>query len=270
MNQGSGRTYEYSGETTEWEDILIKRGITTKEDVLLGKGLNPEDFIKPEVPVVDEPDRDQLQAERLNEMNLDELEDAEYDEFADSKALDEYRQQRMKEMKMAAVRNRFGEVVSIVKDDWVREVTEASQNCIVIIHLFEDSLIECQVMDECLAVLAPKFKYLKFLRIKSTHAIENWPERNLPTLFIYDQGALRTQLVKLNQIGGKSAKAADLEWYLVKQGIITDSELDEDPRECAAASKRSPVTGIRGVRSGGYRTGASGDLSDNDDEDDED
>jgi len=41
--QGSGTTYAYSGETTEWEDILISKGITTKESVLLGKGLNPED-----------------------------------------------------------------------------------------------------------------------------------------------------------------------------------------------------------------------------------
>lgn len=41
--QGTGTTYAYSGETTEWEDILIKKGITTKENVLLSKGLNPAD-----------------------------------------------------------------------------------------------------------------------------------------------------------------------------------------------------------------------------------
>ena len=40
---GSGRTYAVSGETTEWEDILIKKGIRTKEEVLLEKGLNPAD-----------------------------------------------------------------------------------------------------------------------------------------------------------------------------------------------------------------------------------
>jgi hypothetical protein len=44
--QGSGVSYKYSGETTEWEDILIKKGITTKESVLLSKGLNPEDVRK--------------------------------------------------------------------------------------------------------------------------------------------------------------------------------------------------------------------------------
>lgn len=41
--QGSSKTYEHSGETTEWEDILIKKNITTREDVLLSKGLNPLD-----------------------------------------------------------------------------------------------------------------------------------------------------------------------------------------------------------------------------------
>jgi hypothetical protein len=39
----TGKTYEISGETTEWEDILIKKGIRTREEVLLEKGLNPSD-----------------------------------------------------------------------------------------------------------------------------------------------------------------------------------------------------------------------------------
>lgn len=41
--QGTGKTYEISGETTEWEDILIKKGIKTREEVYLEKGLNPND-----------------------------------------------------------------------------------------------------------------------------------------------------------------------------------------------------------------------------------
>lgn len=41
--QGSSTTYAYSGETTEWEDILIKKGITTRTEVLLSKGLDPND-----------------------------------------------------------------------------------------------------------------------------------------------------------------------------------------------------------------------------------
>lgn len=41
--QGTGKTYEHSGNTTEWDDILIKKGIITHEQALLNKGLNPAD-----------------------------------------------------------------------------------------------------------------------------------------------------------------------------------------------------------------------------------
>jgi hypothetical protein len=41
--QGTGKSYEISGETTEWEDILIRKGIKTLEEVYLEKGLNPDD-----------------------------------------------------------------------------------------------------------------------------------------------------------------------------------------------------------------------------------
>ncbi len=37
------KRYEYSGETTEWEDILIQKGIATREGALLSRGLNPDD-----------------------------------------------------------------------------------------------------------------------------------------------------------------------------------------------------------------------------------
>lgn len=152
------------------------------------------------------------------------------DEFADTRILDAYRQIRLNELREAAVKNRFGELVDIVKNDWIREVTDASVLCTVIVHLYEDSLVECQLVDEAMRALAPRFKYLKFLRIKSTHAIENWPEKNLPAIFIYADGVMKMQIVTLAHLYGKSMKAADLEWYLVEKGVITDSELDDNPR----------------------------------------
>lgn len=128
------------------------------------------------------------------------------------------------------MKNRFGELIDIVKNDWIREVTDASVSCTVIVHLYEDSLVECQLVDEAMRALAPRFKYLKFLRIKSTHAIENWPEKNLPAIFIYADGVMKMQIVTLTHLYGKSMKASDLEWYLVEKGYITDSELDDNPR----------------------------------------
>jgi hypothetical protein len=36
----SGKSYAVSGDTTEWDDILIKKGITTMENVLLGRTIH--------------------------------------------------------------------------------------------------------------------------------------------------------------------------------------------------------------------------------------
>lgn len=55
--------------------------------------------------------------------------------------------------------------------------------------------------------LAPKFKYIKFVKIRSTQAIENWPEKNLPTVFFYHGGELKTQLITLSSVGGKKMTA---------------------------------------------------------------
>eukprot|EP01039_Chlorochromonas_danica_P008720 gene8720-9610_t len=193
MNQGSGSTYAYSGQTTEWEDILIKKGIRTKEEVLLEKGLNPLDFIEKK-----EDEEEPEVEDKLAKLDLDELDELE-DDYEDDRILEHYRQQRLQEMKQAMVKNRFGELLDIIKDDWVREVTDGSKSCPVVVLLYDNALIECRLMEEALRVLAAKFRYIKFLKIKYNHAIENWPERNLPTVFVYVDGALKTQLITLKQ-----------------------------------------------------------------------
>lgn len=57
-------------------------------------------------------------------------------------------------------------------------------------------------MNDILLTLAPKFRHVKFLKIRSTLAVPNWPEQNLPTLFVYHEGALATQLLTARTIGG--------------------------------------------------------------------
>lgn len=118
-----------------------------------------------------------------------------------------YRQRRIAEIKQATVKNRFGEVVEIIKDEWIREVTDGSKSCPVVVHLYQDSFIECQLVDEAMHKLARQFKYVKFLRIKYNQAIENWPEKNLPALFVYENGVMKTQLITLNKVGGKKMTA---------------------------------------------------------------
>jgi hypothetical protein len=43
MQQGSSASYEVTGKNTEWDDILIKKGIRTQDEIYMEKGLNPLD-----------------------------------------------------------------------------------------------------------------------------------------------------------------------------------------------------------------------------------
>lgn len=44
-------------------------------------------------------------------------------------------------------------------------------------------------------VLAPKYRTVKFVKSISTTCIPNYPDKNLPTIFIYYEGVLEKQFV---------------------------------------------------------------------------
>ncbi|KAG5176960.1 thioredoxin-like protein [Tribonema minus] len=226
--------------TTEWDDILIRKGILTRDEVLRNKGVDPDELRLQEAVAEAREELAQRNAsmtltDKLAEKSLDEL-DALEDDFADDdgeeEILQRLRQARIVELKAKAARARFGSVIEISKGDWVAEVTEASANgdLWVVAHLYQDSVVECRVMEAALRSVAARFPEVKFVRIRSTQAVENWPDANLPTLFVYRGGALARQLITAAALGGKRMTADDLEWYLAQQGIV-ETELEGDPRE---------------------------------------
>jgi Phosducin len=168
---------------------------------------------------------DQLAGKTKEE--LDELED-EFDDEDEEEILQRMRDARLSELKAKAAAARFGQVYEISKADWVAEVTEGSKTCWVIAHLYQDSVVECSVMATCLVALAKKFPEVKFVRIRSTQAVENWPDANLPTLFMYAHGALSQQLIGTKALGGVRMQPDDLEWYLAQLGVMK-TELEQDP-----------------------------------------
>ena len=50
-------------------------------------------------------------------------------------------------------------------------------------------------MNEYLRVLAGKFPTVKFVKSISTLCIPNYPDHNLPTIFIYRDGELKKQYI---------------------------------------------------------------------------
>eukprot|EP01112_Ceratiomyxa_fruticulosa_P010124 TRINITY_DN2671_c0_g3_i1.p1 TRINITY_DN2671_c0_g3~~TRINITY_DN2671_c0_g3_i1.p1 ORF type:complete len:239 (-),score=64.21 TRINITY_DN2671_c0_g3_i1:141-857(-) len=208
------------GEATEWDDILVKHGI--KEPTIKQEDL--ESLVIETAAAYE----DRKKTEKLEKASLDELDELEDDE--DEKALAEYRRKRIEEMKQQALKNKFGELISISEPEYKDAVTEASQNFFVVVFLYKSGIPHCQLMEQKLRPIATKFKATKFVKIRSEEAIHNYPDKNLPTILVYHKGDIVKTIITLAPIGGESVTSADIEWALKTCGAV-DSEMEEDPRK---------------------------------------
>ncbi|CAM4928814.1 unnamed protein product [Rotaria socialis] len=149
-------------------------------------------------------------AEQLDKKTLDELDELEDEE--DERVLQEYRRKRLLELQEKASRSRFGEVIEISAIDYVKEVNQAGTDIWVVLYLYKSGLPICSLIADHLRSLALKYPETKFVKSISTVCIPNYPDKNLPTIFIYcneyklyESGAIETK--------GKLQKPDDMKTY---------------------------------------------------------
>lgn len=76
----------------------------------------------------------------LDNKNIEEIDEMEDDYLSDddNRALEEYRQKRLEELKSQQKKEKYGGLYLIEKHDFVREVTEASNNCYIVLFLHQE------------------------------------------------------------------------------------------------------------------------------------
>jgi len=200
---------------TEWNDILRKHGIIPE------KPPSPTPMIQ---EAIEEARRlaheNRLEGKDLDE--LDELEDEEDEEF-----LEIYRQQRMKELSALQKKSIHGSVYPLSKPEYSREVTDASQNGPVFV-LLTSSLgtnVESRVLSELWRQAAREYGDIKFCEMRASQAIENYPERNCPTILVYNKGDIVKQVVTLMTMHGVKTNMLDIDNMLVDVGAIPDNDM---------------------------------------------
>merc|ERR1711976_39200 len=167
----------------------------------------------------------------MDEMGLDELNEMEDDvDEEEERIFEAYRRQRLQEMREAQQKAVFGEVCEISKADWVSQVNKAGDGIWVVIHIYRQGIPLCSLMNNHLSQLARKFPATKFLRGVASVCIPNYPDKNLPTVFIYKDGELVKQWVGPLAFGGMNLKQDELEWMLSQAGAVK-SDLEENPRK---------------------------------------
>jgi len=230
-------SYRLSTDITEFDDALISRGIITFEQAMIAKGASSTEALKLSQLHENEVRSGANISDKFNNMQLrnrsrsnDSSNDSSNDE--DEEFIRKYREIRINELKSNLVNHKhttkYGDVLCITRSDWNREVTEASKDGLwVIVNLTRSSSCLsdrhdelCDRVQEIVVELAERYEHIKFVSIPSNSAIENWPEKNLPTLFCYCFGKLQHQLVGI--------RTDSVEMRLATLGVLDHHVSDYD------------------------------------------
>lgn len=110
----------------------------------------------------------------------------------------------MEEMNAVASKAAHGKVYPITKQDYAREITEASKTYPVLLHLSSSSHgnVESRLLSELFRAAAEKFPEVKFCECIAEMCIENYPEKNCPTILVYKEGDLSKNMIGLGEMRG--------------------------------------------------------------------
>ncbi|KAI5754959.1 hypothetical protein M8J77_012935 [Diaphorina citri] len=207
-------------EDTQWNDILRAKGIIPQKE----KEVTEDDIVNLVEQTVKE--KQGKGEKELGDMDLDDLDELEDEE--DERVLQEYRRKRIAEMKAMAEKSRFGRVLEINGDTYVQEVNNAGEGIWVVLHLYRQGIPLCSLINNHLSELAAKFPTTKFIKSISTTCIPNYPDKNLPTLFIYFEGKMQSQMVGPDEF--RTNLSCDELEYILGQSKAVPTTITEDPR----------------------------------------
>ncbi|PUZ58395.1 hypothetical protein GQ55_5G506800 [Panicum hallii var. hallii] len=221
---------DVEGTTTEWDDIQRRLGNLPPK---------PEPFKPPPFAPRVDADEQPKSKEWLDAREPEELEELE-DDLDDDRFLEQYRKLRLAELREAAKAARFGSIVPITGSDFVREVSQAPSDIWVVVFLYKDGIPECGLLQNCLEELATRYAATKFVKIISTDCIPNYPDRNVPTILVYNSSAVKGTYVGLQKFGGKRCTPESVALALCQSDpVLNDGHGGND------SSRDNVIEGVR-------------------------
>ncbi|KAI0373237.1 thioredoxin-like protein [Pilatotrama ljubarskyi] len=201
-------------EDTEFNEILRKHGVLPP---LPPKPRTPS---PPPAPTIEEKYANYTAAQ-LRELA------AEAPDDETERILEVLRRRKLQEARKIEMA-RFGRVYPISREDYTREVTEASKvdedddeqhkGTGVVVFLYKDGIPHSDRAAEHVRILAQRHPHTKFVSIVGDKCIPNLPDARLPMFIIYRKGEVLNQLVAWG--ADRERKIEELEAVLILAGAI--------------------------------------------------
>lgn len=149
----------------------------------------------------------------------------------------------------------------ISKPDYSREVTDASKDGPVLVNLTSGlgTNVESRVLTELWRQAAREYGEIKFCEIRGDMAIEGYPDRNCPTILVYNKGDIVKQIVTLMTLGGVRIGMADIDQLLIDIGAVRDNDVRILRRRRDKEDLEEEKREKGGIRSGGKQANVESD-----------
>ena len=149
----------------------------------------------------------------------------------------------------------------ISKPDYSREVTDASKDGPVLVNLTSGlgTNVESRVLTELWRQAAREYGEIKFCEIRGDMAIEGYPDRNCPTILVYNKGDIVKQIVTLMTLGGVRIGMAEIDQLLIDIGAVRDNDVRILRRRRDKEDLEEEKREKGGIRSGGKQANVESD-----------
>ncbi|XP_044750817.1 phosducin-like protein [Coccinella septempunctata] len=154
------------------------------------------------------------------------LVDPDIAELMDDAFLLDYQKHRMEEMlEQVNHKIKFGHVISLsTGQDFLDAIDKENKSVKVIVHIYENNVDSCRVMNNCLAKLCKMYPNVKFCSIVSSKAgmTSKFKSDGVPALLVYKAGNLIGNFVKLADELGSEFSTEEVQDFLVEHGMLED------------------------------------------------
>uniref|UniRef100_A0A670YNX5 Phosducin like n=1 Tax=Pseudonaja textilis TaxID=8673 RepID=A0A670YNX5_PSETE len=161
-------------------------------------------------------------------------------EADDEAFLQQYRQQRMEEMRRQLhPGQQFKQVFEIESAEaFLETVDQGNKKAPVMIHIYEEDIPGAEALDGCMLCLAAEYPTVKFCRVRSAliGASSRFTSNALPALLVYKGGELVGNFIRITDQLGQDFFAADLESFLQEFSLLPEKDVVLYTSICNAAS----------------------------------
>ncbi|UJR31825.1 hypothetical protein I4U23_019302 [Adineta vaga] len=166
---------------------------------------------------------------KKNEQEVQEKLEEEFD--ADDEFLKEYREKLMYQMQQRLLNApRFGKQFDLNRESFTSAIDDENRNVTVILHVYEQSVTGCKLMNNCFQILAEQYPYVKFCRIQASEAqmSHNFIRNGCPAILVYRAGELLSSFVSITNKLGDDFVVSDVESLLQESGYLSIAECEKN------------------------------------------